>query len=281
LVHASLADLGPEERQLQIELEVKSSLKQLSPSKRRAALENLAKAMAPWSNQIPARIVRQEPTLDDFAPEDMAGHLAAHFAELEPERQEAVRKALTEAGVVEPSGFQIPPEILQRMGLQEGNLDAERLIRALGILTEVMLALDKALPPIWWKILPGKAMVNKELRQMLTSYIAGDERITHVQIREAIDRERRLIAALLGAIPNAIRKSTDDLFTIFNPDTIEDSVGSAGFMKNRGEQCWLKYRELAEEHFRDADALEHMLLGKFGSTAENFFNARNAPTGPG
>jgi hypothetical protein len=148
-------------------------------------------------------------------------------------------------------------------------LSPERTPKLALALATVFLSLDQL---VWtlWRQLNGRSVYRKEAEfgKLAGPYLGGDGEVSSEQVRQPLERTRRLIAALLGAMgrsgANFARRHSADLA----PESIENAARQEKkAFESLDAASWRKYRELYKEYATE-QTLESQLQQEFVKAAE-------------
>ena len=280
LVQASFADDDPATRQNCLREEMERSIKAVSPSRREAYLHALTERFPAWSSAAPCPVtVSGKATPPESPAELLDRFLEAAAALPEAQRTDWIRR-IQQAGLAPAASaaatVESPAELCKRFGLAESKpLNQERSLKTLLALAEVFLALDQL---VWtlWRQLNAKSIYRKEAEftKLIGPYLTGDGEVSTEQMRQPIEKTRRLIAALLGAMGRGpsiySRKHSTDL----SPESIE----VASRMEKKAWESleaasWRKYKELYRE-FGAEQMVEAQMLEAMARAAEDLISGR-------
>jgi hypothetical protein len=258
LLQADLADDSPAARQQCLRDLIQDHLKELTPSKRQLHLETLRGRFPSWqASQAAPAPAEQAPAID--TPEEALGKLLEMAGTLSPEAKAAMSRRLQAAGfAVSQGGGALPelaPEVQKKLGIGPGQqLNPERTIKLLTGLSEMVLALDQLVWTLWRQLNP-KSTYRKEgdFAKSIGPYLTGDPEVATAVVAQPLDRTRKLIAAVLGAIGRGGANFASKHVARFGPDAIEDLAKmERSFMQSVEVTAWKKYRELFKEYCAEA-----------------------------
>ena len=289
VLQANLADDDPATRKGFIIDEINNALKGCVPEKRKALLEALAEHFPSWdltaaapAPAAPAAAPAPEPQTPEVILKKLIESLPALSA---PQREEFARQ-LKSAGLEIPGGggggtgpFEITPEFQKRLGWTAPKpVNAERAAKSMALLFDMVLTLDQL---VWtlWKQIAGKSMVRKEadFGKLSGDYLAGSTEVSSAQLQQSLERTRKLIAGLLGAIGRAGAAYARDRARLFDPGAIEaDARAEKKWNESLEFACWRKYVQLQKEYGSEATveksiqeamakAAENLILGRVGT----------------
>ncbi len=272
LLQASLADGDPKQREVFLAEELDHALQPVPPSRREAYLRALEELFPAWGAPVtapPGQAVVSTPTAEQLI-EQLQEAVSGMG---EPERESLVEK-LHQAGLAparsQAAAVEAIPEFSKYFGFSDGTApDSTRQQKMILGLSAVFLALDQL---VWtlWRQLNGKSMYRKEAEfgRLAGPYLAGDSEVSSEQIRQTLERTRRLIAALLGAMGRSgatfAQKHSADL----SPESIENAarIEKKAF-ESLEAASWRKYRELYREYATE-QILESQIQRQFVMSAE-------------
>jgi len=282
LVQANFADDQPATRQNFLAEEVERALKAVVPSRRRGYLQALAEQFPAWQAASPAPADEAPPPAAELTHEALLERLLALAPELSPETRADFGKRLQQAGlsVKEPASvfLDLPPEAQKKLGLAAGQpLNGERVVKLLLALSDLVMALDQLVWALWKQMAP-RSNIRKEsdFAKMAGPYLGGDPETSTQQLTQCLERTRRLIAALLGAVGRAGASYGRKYTSRFAPDVIEDLAKMEKKWNESLEYVsWRKYRELSKEHASEP-AIENEIQECIAKAAENLIIGRAA-----
>jgi hypothetical protein len=272
LLQASLADGEPKQREVFLAEELDRALQPVPPSRREACLRALEDLFPAWGGAVtaaPGEAVASMPT-----PEELIKQLEEAASGMNEAEREALLDKLRQAGLApqhsQPGAAEAIPEFSKYFGFSDGTApDLARQQKMILGLSAVFLALDQL---VWtlWRQLNGKSMYRKEAEfgRLAGPYLAGDREVSSEQIRQSLERTRRLIAALLGAMGRSgatfAQKHSADL----SPESIENAarIEKKAF-EGLEAASWRKYRELYREYATE-QTLESQIQRQFVLSAE-------------
>jgi hypothetical protein len=273
LLQADLADDSPTARQQCFREVIQAHLKELTPGKRPLHLEALRSRFPSWqASEAPMTAALAAPTID--SPEEALSRFLDMAGSLSPEARAAMSRKLQAAGFsVSQGGGALPelaPEVQKKLGLGAGQqLNPDRTVKLLTGLAEMVLALDQL---VWtlWKQLNPKSTYRKEgdFGKTIGPYLSGDPEVATALVAQPLDRTRKLIAAVLGAIGRGGANFASKHVARFGPDAIEDLAKlERSFMQSVEVSAWKKYRELFKEYCAEA-AVENDVQQAIAKVAE-------------
>ena len=282
LVQASFADEAAESRRQFLGEELERALKQVASSQRPSYLAALAERFPAWQATRPAEAVEGPVTAVPETPQDLLARLLELAPALPPESRLEFSRKLQAAGFavqVPAAGLtSVPAELLKRFGLvPDQAVQPERALKMLAGLVDLVLALDQLVWTLWKQLAPrSNYRKEAEFAKLAGPYLAGDPEVPTQLVAQPLEKTRRLIAALLGAVGRAGSAYARKHASFFAPDTIE---GWAQMEKKWSESlesvCWRKYCEQYKEHAADP-ILENEIQEAVAKAAENLILGRGA-----
>jgi hypothetical protein len=215
-------------------------------------------------------------------PEALLARLLEKVPSLAPEAREGIAKKLQEAGLApKPAGdfsMEIPPEYQKKLGVPPGKpLNPERTIKLMAALCEMTLAMDQLVWALWKQIAPQSNIRKEgEFAKLAGAYLVGDTEVSTQQLVQILERTRKMIASLLGAIGRGSSNYARKHVTQFAPEVIEDL---ARIEKKAWESLdavsWKKYAQLAKEHATEP-VIDNEIQKVIAKAAENLMMGRAA-----
>jgi hypothetical protein len=279
LLQANCADDPPAKKQEYFTEEIDRALAEIPPGQRTAYLRALALKFPAWDGAGSAPLPVGGPAVSSSAsPEVLLERLLQAVPQLSEETKGEFTRKLAEAGLVkvEKTGgkFEMPEELQKKLGLTPGQpIRPERTFRLLVLISQEMLKLDSLAWETWSKLAPRSpfrkdARGTTELKVAIEKYLSSDSEESSLQMHQFIEKTRKLIAGLVGAIPVGGKKFAEEFLVRFLPKNIEDIVGARGgglFGDSIEKRCWNKYKELA---YPDSDSIEKKLKDAIAKQAE-------------
>lgn len=271
VLQASCADDDPRQRQTFLADELDRALQPVAPSRREAHLRAMQELFPAWGG--PAESAGGAVMVPQTVGEVLNQLLRMADALSEAEKADLAEK-LRRAGLavteLQPVATVASAEFSKYFSLPEGTApNPERAQKLILGLSAVFLALDQL---VWtlWRQLNSRTVYRKEAEfaKLAGPYLAGDPEVSSEQIRQPLERTRRLIAALLGAMgrsgANFAQKHSADL----SPESIESAarIEKKAF-ESLEAASWRKYRELYKEYSTE-QTLESQIQQEFVKAAE-------------
>lgn len=281
LVQANFADDDGAARRDFIAQELERALKGSVPEKRKALLEALALRFptchggaAPTILQVAAP--GQETPL---TPEQLLERLLELLPSLPADLRAQFTNRLKQAGLIPEQtdgAIQLTPELQKRLGLDGAQaFGTQRAGKALTMLFDMVLTLDQLVWTLWKQVAP-KSMVRREgdLAKLSGQYLAGSQEVSTAQLLQLLERSRKLVAGLLGAVGRAGTSYARERAKLFDPEAIEAAARSEKKVFESLEYaCWRKYVQLCKEYGAEA-AIEKSLQEAMARAAENLIMGR-------
>lgn len=282
LIQANFADDPSSVRQGYIVEEIERALKPVSPTRRKTYMYSLAERFPAWEGTRTASESDAKAGAALLTPEEMVAGLIELAPTLSPEARASFAGQLQAAGLSvkeSPNAFlELPPELHKRLGLLPGKpLHLERAVKFLTITAELALALDQLAWALWKQLAP-KSSIRKEteLSRLAGSYLAGDTEVSTSMISQPVEKTRRLIAGLLGAVGRAGPAYAKKYVTQLSPEQIEDwAKMEKKFTESLEAACWRKFLQQARAHASE-HAIENEIQEAIARAAENLILGRAA-----
>ncbi len=280
LLQANCADDAPATRQTYITEEIDRALKGVVPAKRKLYLDALAELFPAWQS---GQTVPIAPTPLSAAPESPS-ELLARFIQvvstLPPETKAEFVQKLREADIVPESGpaatIELAPDAQKKVGLPPGTpLHIERAVKLLVIESEAVLALDQ-LGWTLWKQMASRSTIRKDFEMVKLSgqYLGGDAEVSTQQLIQALEKTRRLVAGLMGAVGRAGNTYAKKLVARLSPEVIEDLAKMERKWTESVEvTAWRIFQRLAKEHLSEP-AIENGIQEAMVKVAEDLMTGR-------
>jgi len=285
MLQANFADDDSTTRQSYLVEEIERGLKGCVSEKRQSLLDALAVRFPSWQGSAPVQVATATaappvaPT-----PEALLNQLLEVIPTLAPAQRAEMVDKLKSVGVVAQErvsvgvGVEIPAELQKRLGLPEGRApNAERAAKMLAPLLDMVLTMDQL---IWtlWKQLTSKSVVRREvdLGKLAGEYLAGNPEVSSTQVSQGLERTRRMIAGLLGAIGRAGGAYARERARLFDPAAIEaDARTEKKWNESLEYACWRKYVQLSKEYGAEP-VIEKGIQEAVAKAAENLIMGRPA-----
>jgi hypothetical protein len=284
LIQANFADDPSSVRQGYITEEIERALKPVSPTRKKAYLDSLAERFPAWEG------IRSSAQSDfkggsgaPLRPEELVASLVQLAPTLSPETRTAFAEQLQAVGLsIKESAdafLELPPELQKKLGLSADKpLQLERAVKLLVITTDLALVLDQLAWALWRQLAPKGAAIRKEtdLARLAGPYLAGDAEVSTAQLTQPVEKTRRLIAGLLGAVGRAGSSYAKKYIARLSPEVIEDwAKMERKTFEPLESACWRKFVQQAKE-FASEQAIEHEIQEAVAKSAENLILGRGA-----
>lgn len=282
LIQANFADDPASVRQRYLTEEIERALKAVSPTRRKLHLDTLAERFPAWEGVRSTANSDVKAGSAPLRPEELVANLVQLAPTLSPEARAAFASQLQTAGLsVKESAnefLELPPELQKKLGLPAGKpLQLERAVKLLAITTDLALVLEQLAWALWKQLAPKSAIRKEtELSRLAGSYLAGDAEVSTAQLSQPVEKTRRLIAGLLGAVGRAGSSYARKYVTRLSPEVIEDWAKMEKKWNETLEMaCWRKFVQQAREHASEP-AIEHEIQEAICKSAENLILGRVA-----
>jgi len=282
LLQANFADDPSSLRQGYITEEIERALKTVSPTRRTAYLGSLAERFPAWEGLRSAARSDVNVGAAPLTPEELIARLVELAPTLSPEARTAFATQLQAAGLsIKESAnafLELPPELQKKLNLPAGKpLQLERAVKLLVITAELALALDQLAWALWKQLAPKSAIRKEaEFNRLAGSYLAGDTEVSTAQLVQPVEKTRRLIAGLLGAVGRAGSSYAKKYVACLSPEVIEDwAKMEKKWNESIEAACWRKFLQQAKEHASEP-AIEHEIQEAIAKAAENLILGRAA-----
>jgi len=277
-LQASFADDSADTRQNFLSEEVERGLKDVSPSKRSLYLDALSARFPAWQASGPQEAQSTPPP---ETAEALIERLLRLAPELKPEVKSDFGLRLQQAGfgVALPANplSELSIDLQKKLGLSSTQaLDPARAIKMLAGLLELVLALDQLAWTLWRQIArQPKFQKESDFSKLAGPYLGGDPEVSTQLVAQPLERTRKLIAALLGAVGRVGSTYAKKHGARFTPEIIEDFARlEKKWNENIESVCWRKYRELYKEHASEA-AIENELQDGLSKAVESLILGRS------
>jgi hypothetical protein len=282
LLQANLADDVPATRQAYLTEEIDRALKNVVPAKRKLYLQALAERFPAWEAAQAAPVAAPPPVAIPEAPSELLARFIQVASTLPPETKSEFVKQLQQAGLApRESGtptIELSPEAQKKVGLPPGAaLQVERAVKLLVVESEAVLALDQLAWTLWKQLAPRSAIrKDVEMARLSGQYLSGDPEVSTQQLIQALEKTRRLIAGLMGAVGRAGNTYAKKLVSRLSPEVIQDLAKMEKKWAESVEQAsWRAYERLAQEHLSEP-AIENGIQEAMVKVAEDLMTGRSA-----
>ncbi len=254
-LQTTLTDETPENRQVQLEAELRRALQQVPVDKRGAHLHALTEALPEWD--LAAAIALAPAAAARQTPDEIIASFLQLVPQLSGEQREAVKQKLAASGMILPTRQGVEGDALTAVRAKlkldpEDPIDTQQLARLFAVFAEAMLALDQLAWNVWRNAAPKSPIrrdtTQGDLRTVTRRTLAGDAEaattLGHVQ--KQIEVSRQLIAGLLAGLGPAGKNFARRYQQRYTPDAVRELVRTEGGGKNDAAY-WKKHTELAAE----------------------------------
>jgi len=280
LIQANFADDDPATRRGFLAEEIQRALQGYVPEKRKALLRALEEHFPVWQ-EAAAPAARQAPAAAPESPESLLARVVQTLPRLSAEQRAAFVEELKKAGLLPSArpaagGIELPEDLLKRLGLKSADgLDPERVGQTLALLLDMTLTIDQFAWTMWRELAP-KSLFKREgdLGRQCGSYLTGSNEVSTTQLAQSVERARKLIAGLTGAVARAAASYARDRARLFDPSAIEgDARAEKRALESLESACWRKYVQLCREYGADA-VIEKGIKEAVAKAAENLIAGR-------
>jgi len=255
-VQADFADRPADERRSFLDDEVKRALKDIAPEKRSRYVQALAE-------HFPTGFITNAPSVDatpsDNSPEALIEALVTIAPKLPKSLLVSFGLRLQEAGFGEIKSTTLmdapPDDLLKSIPLDPLQpVDLQRLYRALAIFAEYYIGLETIIWRTWQELAPTSpvrrdATVGGDVKKVTARYLQGDREVAAEQLRQIVEKTRKLMGGLLGAIPSGGAAFLERFLSEFSPEKVaalakaDKSLG--GWTDDA--KSWNKYKKMVED----------------------------------
>ncbi|HEY0862465.1 MAG TPA: hypothetical protein VGD97_00030 [Lacunisphaera sp.] len=253
-LQTNLTEATPENRQVQMEEELRRALQELPLEKRGSHLYALAQAFPEW--ELAAATVVAPAAAARQTPDEIIRSFVQLVPSLSGAQREKVKQELAALGLVLPSPQPLEGEAL--VGVRAKlKLDAEdpinvtQLAKLFAAYAEAMLALDQLAWNVWRNAAPKspirRDIAQGDLRTVTRRALAGDAEsaVAQAAVQKQLEASRQLVAGLLAGLGPAGKNFARRYQQRYTPDAVREVVRAEG---GKGDlQFWKKHTELAAE----------------------------------
>ena len=260
LLQASFADDPPETRERTLRDELEQALKTVALGQRKECIEALATEFPePESGRKNGTV--ENKTVPASLPEDpvvLAEGLLKLMRAMLPEEREAIMAQFIAAGFLPASNGtnqEASEELRERIQkLTPGrDLDQGRALRILDVLIDFVWSLDQLVWQVWKSIAP-KSLIRHEtgkhgdFRKTLGPYLTGDSEVSTEQVKQLVNKTRKLVSGLMAAMGTLGEIHTQKLLERLSPDAIRKRAeADPGVFESIEKKCWRKYTSVFAE----------------------------------
>jgi hypothetical protein len=254
-LQSNLAEATPENRQTQIEEELRRALQELPLEKRGSHLYALASAYPDW--EIAAATALPPAATARLTPDETIKAFLQLVPTLATEKRDAVKQQLAALGLVAPTGAPIEGEALVAVRTKlkldvDDPINGPQLAKLFAVYAEAMLALDQLAWNVWRNAAPKspirRDVAQGDLRTVTRRALSGDAEAAAalVHVQKQLEASRQLIAGLLAGLGPAGKNFARRYQQRYTPDAVREVVRAEGGGKNDA-QFWKKHTEMAAE----------------------------------
>lgn len=276
LVQLDFADETPEARQEQLAEEIERALSQLAPDQRDEFLALLGERFPTWDQNVeisarpadngeaPAPKVVSVMDAEELQdPSFLVQRLVALAGGLSEDQKQGIARTLKKAGIAPPGGGGggWPEEAAE--GLRQAlavpatqAMDPTRTLELATTAAEIVLSLDQLVWNTWKQMASGSTLRRPSpLKATMARFVAGDQDTPRGQVKQDVERLRRLTAAVVASISQAGQQFAQRHAATVGPEAVKAATPKAGFTQSQEALYWKKYSELAGEQM-DPAAIE-------------------------
>ena len=254
-VQADFADRPAEERRSFLEDEVQRALKDIAPDRRSRYAQALAE-------HFPTGFINSQ-SVDATPSENSPEALIEALVKIAPKLPKSLLAdfglRLQEAGYMEIKSTTLmdapPDDLLKSIPLDPLRpVDLQRLYRTLAIFAEYYIGLETIIWRTWQEIAPTSPVRRDQtsmgdVKKVSARYLHGDSEVSSEQLRQIVERTRKVMGGLLGAIPAGGAAFLERFLSDFAPEKITalakmDKSLSWG---SEDAKSWNKYKKMAED----------------------------------
>jgi hypothetical protein len=255
-VQADFADRPAEERRSFLEDEVQRALKDIAPDKRPRYAQALAE-------HFPTGFINNASSVDATPSENSPEALIDALVKIAPKLPKSLLAdfglRLQEAGYMEIKSTTLmdapPDDLLKSIPLDPlRTVDLQRLYRTLAIFAEYYIGLETIIWRTWQELAPTSPVKRDptpmgDVKKVTARYLHGDSEVSSEQLRQIVERTRKVMGGLLGAIPAGGAAFLERFLSEFSPDKIAElakiDTGLKGFTQDA--KNWSKYKKMVED----------------------------------
>jgi hypothetical protein len=280
LLQANFADDDASTRHDFIVQEIENALKGIVPEKRKRLLDALAERFPNGKMAAPAAVLRPSSPAEPETPEALLDRALSVLPSLSARQQTEFKEKLEAAGFVQEraggGAIEATPELQKRLALSgSAALNPDRAAKTLGLLLDMVLTMDQLAWTLWKQLAPKSTYKREfDLGKLSADYLVGSPEVSTPQVTQTLERTRKIIAGLLGAVGRAGNTFARERARLFDPNAIEaDARGEKKWNESLEFACWRKYVQLCKEYGAEpviekgiqeamAKAAENLLLGR-------------------
>jgi hypothetical protein len=255
--------------------EIERALKPLPPSRRLSCLDALEEEFPAWEPEMLEAAPARTPSLDELLTQ-----LQKLGPALSDETRSRIAAELIATRVIPETAKPAPTAHYEEFWKRFGRAGAtppstERALRLLATLSEFFAALDQLAWTLWRNV-GAKSAYRKEFEFQKISgpYLAGDAEVSTDQMRQTVERSRKLVAALLGAPSRGAADFASVQSANFSPESIEAAARQEKrALESLDAASWRLYKE----RFKGAGTalqMENAIQLAVGRAAEDLIGGR-------
>jgi hypothetical protein len=255
VLQSSFADDPPDVRERILNEELAEALQGLAIGKRQEYIDALLERFPvpePLESSKLSEKVTQLPPVEE-SPTALTERLLNLLPTIGAEEKTAILKLIQDSALL-PKGagrtaVELPEEMRKRMEkLAPGKpIDIQRALRLLDILIEMTGNLDQL---VWqvWKNIGSKSVIQHEtgkygdFRKTLGPYLGGDSEVATEQMKQIVNKTRKLISGLMAAMGTVGEISAGKYLDRLSPETIRKMAeADPALFESLEKKCWRKY----------------------------------------
>ena len=257
-VQADFADRPEAERRSFLADAVQGALKDVTPDKRSRHAQALAE-------HFPSGFITNAQAVDATPSQNSPEALVEALVKIAPKLPKSLLASfglqLQEAGYMEVKSTTLmdaPPEdLLKSIPLDPLQpIDIQRLYRTLAIFADYYIGLETIIWRTWQELAPTSPVRRDttsagDVRKTCTRYLQGDREVAAEQLRQIVEKTRKVMGGLLGAIPAGGAAFLERFQSEFSPEKIatlakaDKSLG--GWIVSEEAKNWTKYKKMIED----------------------------------
>jgi hypothetical protein len=290
LLQADLADEPAGDREQALEGAVERALQNVPAELRESFLNAIVAEFPGPEGTPPVQAIPEQPPAAPRStdPVALATELAGMLPNLSGDQVEAISRQLAQGGLPQQAGTgapaALPEELLARLEkLAPGKpLDQRRALRILDVLLEFSLSLDQLVWQVWKAVAP-KSVIHKDggrfgdFRKSLGPYLTGDPEVSTEEVRQLLEKSRKLVAGLLGALGMVGETYADKFLERLSPEAIRRAAeAEPGVFEGIERKCWRKYSAVFAD--LNGPAIEKDVLNTIRKSTEKLILGADAAT---
>jgi len=247
-VQADFADRPAEERRSFLDEEVQRALKDIVPEKRSRYAQALAE-------HFPTGFITAAKSVDATPSENSPEALVEALVKIAPKLPKSLLAdfglQLQEAGYMELKSTTLmdapPDDPLQPVDLQ-------RLYRTLAIFADYYIGLETIIWRTWHELAPTSPVrrdgsPSGDVKKVSARYLQGDREVAAEQLRQIVEKTRKVMGGLLGAIPAGGAAFLERFLSEFSPEKIAALAKADKSLGGWTEDAknWNKYKKMLDD----------------------------------